>query len=74
MPGMHLAADAQDRDRPSFMERARSKLSGHSTYSDDASMWWGNLVPVAASGWGLLLVAPLLTTYFFLASGARRSE
>ncbi|UVE95957.1 hypothetical protein [Dietzia sp. B32] len=36
-------------------------LSRRRNYARDASMWWENWVPVAATGWGaVFVIAPLL--------------
>lgn len=71
-----LAARKRDQDRMPIISRARWTLSRHATYLDDTSVWWGNWVPVATTGWGaLFLVAPMLMAHFLLwATGARRAE
>lgn len=71
-----LAARKRDQDRMSVMSRVRWTLSRHATYLDATSVWWGNWVPVATTGWGaLFLVAPMLMMHFLVwATGAQRAE
>ncbi|MBB0991422.1 hypothetical protein G6009_08110 [Dietzia sp. SLG510A3-30A2] len=36
-------------------------------YLGDASLWWDNWVPVAATGWGaLVVIAPMLAADFLI--------
>lgn len=71
-----FAANGHDQRRPPFMSRRRWNLFRHLNFFDHVSMWWGNIVPVAASGWGaLIVITPLMLTYFLVsAPGTRRAE
>ena len=49
-----------DPDRAAAGSRGLRGLWGRSGWVDDASMWWGNWVPVATTGWGALFLIALL--------------
>lgn len=57
-----------DRQPPapgSVSPRLRSR---HLTYLRDVNRWWDHWMPVAATGWGaLVLILPLLVVQFLLA-------
>lgn len=57
--------------------RGLRRLWGRSGWVDDVCVWWGNWVPVATTGWGVLvLVAPLLVAGLLLrvADACRRDS
>lgn len=70
------SASAGDPDGPPTTAHEPWKRSRRPDYVRDACAWWENWVPVAATGWGaLVVIAPLLVTHFLVwAAGARRDE
>lgn len=76
LPDPRLEAIRHGRDRPPTASQKRWKPSHTPNYLDDASVWWGSWVPVAATGWGaLFIIVPLVVTDFLIwATGGRRGR
>lgn len=67
-----LTTSKRDQVRPPILSRGRWRRSGQPNFLDDAKVWWDTWVPVATTGWGVLVViAPLIVTHFLIwATGA----